>query len=64
MGSRPYSLRHEITVVLALKAAAILVLWALFFSPAKRPTVSVKTIESGLLGSGPAGPQDRPPPAQ
>ena len=64
MRSRPDSLRHEITVVLTLKAAAILVLWALFFSPARRPTVDAHALDGRLLGGAPVEPRDRRPQAR
>lgn len=50
--------------MLTLKAAAILVLWALFFSPANRPTVDAHALEGGLLGGAPVEPQDRRPQAR
>jgi hypothetical protein len=45
MGIRGRSLAREIVLVLALKAAAIAVIWAAFFGPGTRPMVDGIAIE-------------------
>jgi hypothetical protein len=56
----PTPLAREITVLLALKAVALAILWALFFGPQHRPDVTSSDIEGRLVGDTAPGP--RPPP--
>jgi hypothetical protein len=43
-------LAREITVLLALKAMALALLWVLFFGPQHRPDVAPSDIEGRLVG--------------
>jgi len=45
---RSHPLLREITLVLALKAVAIAVIWAAFFGPDTRPTLDGAAIERHL----------------
>jgi hypothetical protein len=48
-------LRRELVVLMTLKLAALLLLWALFFSPAHRPPAS-SSMFAPVAGSAPAPP--------
>jgi hypothetical protein len=43
---------REISAVLVLKVVGIGVLYALFFAPADRPTVTAETVAAHIQGSG------------
>ncbi|HCT40392.1 MAG TPA: hypothetical protein DF427_04285 [Moraxellaceae bacterium] len=49
-------LRHHLSIVIALKIAAILLLWLLFFSPSHRVPVNPERVDEKLFFS--------PPPAE
>ena len=53
MGSRTGTLRRHLTVLVALKLAALALLWALFFSPAHRPRVDPQTVGQRLAAPAP-----------
>lgn len=53
-------LSREITVLLAAKAVALALLWALFFGPHHRPQVAPSDIEGRLVGE--PAPARQPPP--
>ncbi len=53
-------LSREITVLLAVKAVALALLWAFFFGPQHRPDVAPSDIEGRLVGD-PAPGQTAPP---
>jgi hypothetical protein len=55
------ALRRELTLWLILKAAALAVLWGLFFSPAHRPPVTAVTTSHRFALQSPA-PSPAPPP--
>ncbi|MEJ2119335.1 MAG: hypothetical protein P8Z76_01265 [Alphaproteobacteria bacterium] len=48
MGHRGHPLMREITLVLALKAAAIAVIWLAFFGPETRPDIDGAAVEQHL----------------
>ena len=52
MSFRGHPLIREIAVVLALKVAAIAVIWLAFFGPDTRPTVDGAAIERHLAAPG------------
>ena len=45
------SLGHEIAVILTIKAAAILVLFILFFGPAQRPDITSQIVTGHLVAA-------------
>ena len=53
-------LAREITVLLAVKAVALALLWVFFFGPQHRPEVAPSDIEGRLVGD--PAPAHRPPP--
>lgn len=46
-------LRREVVAVLALKAAALVVLFFLFFGPAQRPHVDAQRVSEQILSERP-----------
>jgi hypothetical protein len=48
MRFRGHPLRREIALVLALKAVAIAVIWAVFFGPGTQPTIDGPAVERHL----------------
>ncbi len=46
----PNTLRREILLLIAVKAALLLALYFLFFSPAHRPTLTPDRLSAHLLG--------------
>jgi hypothetical protein len=48
----PRVLRREVLLLLAGKAALLLMLYLLFFSPAHRPTLTPERLQSHIFSSG------------
>jgi len=51
-GRMRYSLGQEIAVILAIKAAAILALFILFFGPEHRPDITSQIVTGHLVAAG------------
>lgn len=51
-------LRRHLTLLLAIKLAALALLWVLFFSPAHRTTVDAQAAARHLTVAAPAGTHD------
>jgi hypothetical protein len=51
----PRMLRREVLLLLAGKAALLLALYLLFFSPAHRPTLTPERLQSHIFDSGDGG---------
>lgn len=60
MRLRGRPLVREIVLVLALKAVAITVIWAAFFSPGMRPVVDGAAIERHVTAASPSPPNSAP----
>ncbi|MDH3234180.1 MAG: hypothetical protein OEQ29_11725 [Alphaproteobacteria bacterium] len=60
MGYRGRPLAREIVAVLALKAVAIAVIWAAFFSPGSRPAIDGAAIERHVTATSPSTPRTSP----
>jgi hypothetical protein len=54
MGTRGHPLMREIALVLALKAAAIAVIWLTFFGPDTRPDIDGAAVDRHLTVIGKA----------
>ena len=57
-GSWRGNLKRHLTVLLAIKLAALVLLWALFFSPAHRTAVDGQTVGRHLAVAPKEGPHD------
>lgn len=59
MGIRGHPIMREITLVLALKAAAIAVIWLAFFGPETRPAIDGAAIERHVTAPSRTNPDGR-----
>lgn len=58
-----HRLLGSLALVIGLKLTVILTLWALYFSPSKRPQTSPETVADDLLGPAKTAATHLPPPA-
>lgn len=57
-----HRLLGSLALVIGLKLTVILTLWALYFSPSKRPQTSPETVADDLLGPAKTAATHLPPP--